>query len=101
MSNETALVHVEHVERRILAVRGQKVLLDSDLVALYGVTTKALNQAVKRNPQRFPEDLMLQVTREEYASLAEANRSQFVTGSQPEDWLAPPKDGMGFRPKQS
>ena len=44
------------LERRILTIRGQKTILDADLAALYGVTTKALNQAVKRNAERFPED---------------------------------------------
>jgi len=55
-------------------VRGQRVLLDADLAALYGVETRALNQAVSRNSQRFPEDFMLRLTPEEAASL----RSQIV-----------------------
>ena len=54
-----------YIESRILLVRGQKVLLDSDLAELYGVATKALNQAVKRNRQRFPDDFMFQLTLEE------------------------------------
>jgi hypothetical protein len=65
----------EVVEAKILLVRGQKVMLDSDLAALYEVETKVLNQAVKRNRHRFPEDFMVQLTAEEEASL----RSQFVT----------------------
>jgi ORF6N domain-containing protein len=65
----------EVVEGKILLVRGQKAMLDSDLAALYEVETKVLNQAVKRNQQRFPEDFMFQLTAEEEASL----RSQFVT----------------------
>lgn len=65
----------EVVEGKILLVRGQKVMLDSDLAALYRVETKALNQAVKRNPGRFPADFMFQLTGEEEASL----RSHFVT----------------------
>lgn len=69
----------ETIERRILLVRGQKVLLDADLAGLYGVTTKALNQAVKRNLSRFPGDFMFRLTREETVEL---NRSQIVTGSQ-------------------
>ena len=55
------------------------MLLDAELAALYSVTTKALNQAVKRNAARFPEDFMFRLTRAETAAL---NRSQFVTGSQ-------------------
>ena len=50
------------VERRILLVRGERVMLDADLADLYGVTTKALNQAVKRNRDRFPKDFMLRLT---------------------------------------
>jgi len=70
---------VELIERRIYLIRGQKVMLDSDLAELYQVPTKTLNQAVKRNADRFPADFMFRLTAEE----AEAwNRSQFVTGSQ-------------------
>jgi hypothetical protein len=50
------------IESRILLVRGQKVMIDADLVELYGVPTKALNQAVKSNIQRFPSDFMFQLT---------------------------------------
>jgi phage regulator Rha-like protein len=57
------------VEGKILLVRGQKVMLDSDLAALYRVETKALNRAVKRNGERFPEDFMFQLTLEETRSL--------------------------------
>jgi hypothetical protein len=53
----------------ILTVRGQRVLLDSDLAALYGIETKALNRAVKRNVDRFPEDFMFQLTAQEYEAL--------------------------------
>ena len=59
----------------IRTVRGQKILLDSDLAALYGVATKALVQAVKRNLERFPADFMFQLTEQEVRAL----RSQFVT----------------------
>jgi hypothetical protein len=51
-------VTIEGIQNRILLVRGQKVLLDADLAALYGVETRALNQAVKRNRDRFPPDFM-------------------------------------------
>lgn len=54
-----ALVPVERIEQAILLIRGQKVMLDRDLAALYGVEVRALIQAVKRNSDRFPEDFML------------------------------------------
>lgn len=68
------LVPVEHITRSILLLRGQKVLLDKELAALYGVTTSALLQAVKRNRMRFPADFMFQLTALEWAAL----RSQIV-----------------------
>ena len=63
------------IEQAILLLRGQKVMLDSDLASLYGVATKVLLQAVKRNPGRFPSDFMFRLDVEEFAFL----RSQFVT----------------------
>jgi phage regulator Rha-like protein len=63
------------IESRILTIRGQKVILDRDLAALYSVPTKVFNQAVKRNIRRFPGDFMFRLTVEEYKGL----RSQFVT----------------------
>jgi hypothetical protein len=72
-----AIIPIKRVAQNIRYVRGQKVILDFDLAALYGVTTKALNQAVKRNATRFPADFMFQLTSEEARSL----RSQFVTTS--------------------
>jgi hypothetical protein len=63
----------------ILFIRGQRVLLDRDLASLYDVTTKMLNQAVRRNPERFPDDFMFQLTDDE---VLKVNRSQTVTGSQ-------------------
>jgi len=71
------LVPIEVVERKILLIRGQKVILDVDLSELYGVTTKVFNQAVKRNTDRFPKDFMFQLTADEALSM----RSQFVTAS--------------------
>jgi ORF6N domain-containing protein len=58
-------VPIERIEKRILLVRGRKVLIDADLAALYGVETRALNQAVKRNAERFPPDFMFQLSRKE------------------------------------
>lgn len=72
-----ALVPVESIAQSILLLRGQKVLLDADLAELYGVETKVLLQAVKRNRERFPEDFMFQLTADEFGNL----RSQFVTSS--------------------
>jgi hypothetical protein len=66
------------IESRIYLIRGQKVLLDADLASLYRVETKVLNQAVRRNRERFPADFMFQLTRKE----DEALRSQIVTSNQ-------------------
>ena len=65
---------VERIENRILFIRGLKVLLDADLASLYGVETRALNQAVKRNAERFPTDFMFQLSTKELQTW----RSQFV-----------------------
>ena len=79
MSNksEKAMVSPEHIALRIVVLRGSKVLLDSDLAGLYGVETKALNLAVKRNAGRFPADFMFQLTAEEAGNL----RFQIETSS--------------------
>ncbi|MBF0291308.1 MAG: ORF6N domain-containing protein [Nitrospinae bacterium] len=66
------------VEGRICLIRGHRVMLDADLAEMYGVPTKALSQAVKRNIERFPEDFMFQLTEEEHEFL----RSQFVTSNE-------------------
>lgn len=68
----------ERIWSLILTVREQKVILAADLAALYGVATKALNQAVKRNPDRFPDDFVFQLTCEEWQTIVRS-RSQFVT----------------------
>ena len=67
-SRKTALLH-ESLEPLILVIRNQRVILDADLARLYGVTTKALNQAVKRNADRFPEDFAFQVNASEMVRL--------------------------------
>jgi hypothetical protein len=79
VAKSKALAPVEEIGRTILILRRQRIILDADLAALYGVPTKALNQAVKRNAARFPEDFMFRLTRSEVEAL---NRSQIVTGSQ-------------------
>ena len=73
MSNQTSLIQPEQIEQVILPIRGQRVMLDRDLAALYGVTTGNLNKAVQHNPERFPPDFMFQLTADE----AEALRFQF------------------------
>ena len=70
------IVPAELIERKIYLIRNKKVMLDSDLAELYNVETKVLNQAVKRNIARFPEDFMFQLNKEEALELS---RSQFVT----------------------
>jgi hypothetical protein len=77
--SESHLIPAERIERRILLVRGQKVLLDFQLAELYEVETKALNQAVKRNLERFPEDFMFQLSAEEAEQIL---RSQTVMSSE-------------------
>lgn len=74
-----ALVRIEDIAGSILVLRGHKVLLDTELATLYGVTTKRLNEQVKRNRDRFPEDFLFRLTRDETEAV---NRSQFATGSQ-------------------
>jgi hypothetical protein len=69
----------DHISRDILVLRGHRVLLDAHLAALYGVTTKRLNEQVKRNAERFPGDFMFRLTRSEVEAL---DRSQIATGSQ-------------------
>lgn len=79
--------YFEPVEKRIKSIRGHRVLLDSDLATIYGVSTKALNQAVRRNLDRFPDDFMFKLSAMEAATL----RSQSVTS----------KTGRGGRRYQS
>lgn len=76
MSKERSLIPFERIEQSILLIRGQKVMVDRDLAHLYGVETRVLNQAVRRNIERFPEDFMFRLTREEIMRI-----SQFVISS--------------------
>lgn len=75
MVNKKSLIPVDRIEKAILLLHGQKVILDADLAELYGVETRVLVQAVKRNLERFPEDFMFQLSKEE----ADFLRSQIVT----------------------
>jgi hypothetical protein len=76
-SRKQALIPVARIARTIVRLRGQSVMRDADLAALYEVTTKRLNEQVRRNPRRFPRDFMFQLTQAEYADL----RSQIATSS--------------------
>ena len=75
MANETQLIQVDQIEPLIHEIRGKKVMLDSDLAALYGVPTKRLNEQVQRNLARFPDDFLFRLTSDE----AESLRSQIAT----------------------
>ena len=79
----TDIILQEKIRNKILLIRGQRVMLDRDLAEFYGVETKVLNQAVKRNIERFPGDFMFQLTKEEAEYLVSQNtiplRSQIVT----------------------
>ncbi len=72
----TSLIPIETIGTRILLIRGQKVMLDTDLADLYGVPVKSLNQALRRNKRRFPTDFAFQLTRQE---MSHSSRSQIVT----------------------
>ena len=69
MSDDQILIPPERIERLILLIRGHKVIIDEDLADLYGVDTRVLNRAVQRNVERFPEDFMFQLSKEEWEIL--------------------------------
>lgn len=81
---EKTLVAHEVIADKIIFIRSKKVMLDRDLAKMYGVETKVLNQAVKRNVERFPDDFMFQLSKEEFENW----KSQFVTSN---------ADKMGLR----
>jgi hypothetical protein len=98
MAKSKTNVPVEGITRSILVLRGHRVILDSDLAAIYGVSTGRFNEAVKRNIERFPEDFMLRLSAAEYAALI----SQIAT-SKPGGAIrqlmnppAPKRRGIGF-----
>jgi hypothetical protein len=86
MKKSELFVKTDRIEGAIFLVRGHKVLVDADLAALYGVETRSLVQAVKRNIQRFPSDFMFQLNEEEFGAL----RSQFV--------ISKARGGRRYRP---
>lgn len=67
----TILIPIERIENKIYLIRGKRVMLDKDLAELYGVETRTLNQAVKRNAERFPDDFLLSLTREEIERISQ------------------------------
>lgn len=77
MSKEQELIIQERITKAIYLIRNQKVMMDSELAEMYGVDTRVLNQSVKRNMERFPEDFMFQLTKDEWEHL----KSQNVTSS--------------------
>ena len=81
----TAIIPVDAIAKRITFIRGQRVIIDADLAQLYGVSTSALNQAVKRNKARFPDDFMFQLSGEEFSYW----KSQIV--------ISNPRAKMGLR----
>ena len=91
MNNKISLIQPEQIEQVILLIRGQRVMLDRDLAALYGVTTGNLNKAVQRNPDRFPPDFMFQLTADE----AEALRFQFGSLKRGQHFKYLPRVGLG------
>ena len=83
MAKELSLIPQDIIENKIFLIRGKKVMIDRDLAVMYGVETRVLNQAVKRNSERFPEDFMFQLSKMEAEILMSQNatsnsRSQFV-----------------------
>jgi hypothetical protein len=94
MDKDVALVPPERIERSILLIRGHKVMLDTDLAALYGVETGQLVRAVKRNISRFPHDFMFQLSKDEFENL----RCHFGTSSQWGGFRYPP---YAFPPLES
>lgn len=92
-----AVEMVQRIEKRILMIRGHKVVLDADLATLYGVRTKRLNEQVKRNTERFPEDFIFQLTEDE----AESLRSQIATSNKSRGGIVPtrlPNTGPSWLP---
>ena len=90
-SKQTGVVPVEHITQSIFVLRGDRVLLDTELAILYGVSTKRFNEQVRRNRERFPADFMFQLTAEELAAL----RSQIATSNAS---AAPGRGGRRYLP---
>ncbi len=89
------LVALQSISLAITVLRGQRVILDAELAALYGVETKRFNEAVKRNAEKFPPDLMFQLTPQEFANL----RSQIATSSSGDSSPSPSHGGRRYLPR--
>ena len=94
MKKETSLTSIDDIKGRVLTLRNQPVLLDRDVAAIYGVETKALNQAVKRNQDRFPEGYIFQLNDSEYGNW----KSQIVTSNLSPEELSAIKMGVRRAP---
>ena len=92
MSYQDSAIPMERIEKKILLVQGQKVMLSTDLAELYGVEPRVLVQAVKRNIERFPKDFMFQLNDEEFKNL----KSQIVTSNPNSTDLPPYIKAKGF-----
>ena len=90
-----SILPLELVTHRIVVLRGQRVIVDADLAALYGVETKRFNEAVKRNTEKFPGDFMFQLGAEEFAAL----RSQFATSNKDGTLAASGRGGRRYAPR--
>ncbi len=84
--DKTSVIADEVIMNKVLIIRNQRVMIDSDMAELYGVTTKRLNEAVKRNPKRFPVDFMFQITAKEKDNLV-ANCDHLVQRTTNLKWL--------------
>ncbi|NQU05308.1 MAG: ORF6N domain-containing protein [Calditrichaeota bacterium] len=82
MREQKSLMPIERIEQLIFHIRNQKVMLDSDIARIYGVTTKRLNEQIRRNKDRFPSDFMFQLTKQEVTNL----KSQIATSSGSVGW---------------
>ena len=91
----SSLLPLELVTHRIVMLRGQRVIVDAELAALYGVETKRFNEAVKRNAEKFPSDFMFQLTAKEF----EALRSQFATSNEDGTQMATGRGGRRYAPR--
>src|SRR3989304_3047918 len=79
------IVKIENLKKLIIEIKGQSVLLDSDVAKIYGVETKRINEAVKNNPDKFPQDYMLELSEAEFSDL----RSKFATQKFPRPRVLP------------
>lgn len=93
------MIVIQSIQNRIYEIRGERVILDKDLAALYEVETKVLNLAVKRNLKRFPKDFMFQLTKEEFDSLRFQIETLNVTDESSRSQIATLKPGRGKHPK--